>query len=97
MVNAIWFSVQYFTVGDKKGRFSMKKLISMVLAVVIAMSLATTAFAAEGVGGFTDVPSGAWYTEELAYALEKGFVSGTSASSFSPDANARCDIWRRLL
>ena len=64
-----------------------KKMLSLTLALILAMSLATTAFAAEGVGGFTDVPSGAWYTEELAYALENGFVSGTSASSFSPDAN----------
>ena len=64
-----------------------KKMLSLTLALILAMSLATTAFAAEGVGGFTDVPSGAWYTEELAYALENGYVSGTSAVSFSPDAN----------
>ena len=64
-----------------------KKMLSLTLALIPAMSLATTAFAAEGVGGFTDVPSGAWYTEELAYALENGYVSGTSAVSFSPDAN----------
>lgn len=64
-----------------------KKLLSLALALILALSLMPSAFAAEGVGGFTDVPSGAWYTEELAYALEKGFVSGTSASSFSPDAN----------
>lgn len=64
-----------------------KKMLSLTLALILAMSLATTAFAADGVGGFTDVPNGAWYTEGLAYALENGFVSGTSASSFSPDAN----------
>ncbi|MDE6993562.1 MAG: S-layer homology domain-containing protein [Lachnospiraceae bacterium] len=64
-----------------------KKMLSLALALILSVSLMPSAFAAEGVGGFTDVPSGAWYTEELAYALEKGFVSGTSASSFSPDAN----------
>lgn len=64
-----------------------KKFLSLALALILALSLMPSAFAAEGVGGFTDVPSGAWYTEELAYALENGFVSGTSASSFSPDAN----------
>ena len=64
-----------------------KKMLSLALALILALSLMPSAFAAEGVGGFTDVPSGAWYTEELAYALENGFVSGTSASSFSPDAN----------
>ena len=64
-----------------------KKMLSLALALILALSLMPSAFAAEGVGGFTDVPNGAWYTEELAYALENGFVSGTSASSFSPDAN----------
>lgn len=62
-------------------------MLSLALALILALSLMPSAFAAEGVGGFTDVPSGAWYTEELAYALENGYVSGTSASSFSPDAN----------
>ena len=64
-----------------------KKLLSLALALILALSLMPSAFAAEGVGGFTDVPSGAWYTEELAHALENGFVSGTSSTSFSPDAN----------
>lgn len=64
-----------------------KKMLSLALALILALSLMPSAFAAEGVGGFTDVPSGAWYTEELAHALENGYVSGTSASSFSPDAN----------
>lgn len=46
-----------------------------------------TKWRGEGVGGFTDVPQGAWYTEELAQALESGFVSGTSSTTFSPSAN----------
>lgn len=64
-----------------------KNLLSLALALILALSLMPSAFAAEGVGGFTDVLSGAWYTEELAQALEKGFVSGTSSTTFSPSAN----------
>lgn len=64
-----------------------KNLLSLALALILALSLMPSAFAAEGVGGFTDVPSGAWYTEELAQALESGFVSGTSSTTFSPSAN----------
>lgn len=64
-----------------------KKMLSLALALILALSLMPSAFAAEGVGGFTDVPSGAWYTEELAYALENGYVSGTSDTTFSPSAN----------
>lgn len=65
----------------------MKKLISYVLAVVMVLSLVPSAFAAEsGVSKFTDIPANAWYLDELAYAVEHGYISGTSANTFSPDA-----------
>lgn len=35
--------------------------------------------------GFTDVPSSADYAPAVAWAVEKGITSGTSASTFSPD------------
>ena len=65
----------------------MKKLISLFLTVILALSLMPSAFAAEGasVDKFTDVPADAWYREELAYAVYNGYISGTSATSFSPD------------
>ena len=66
----------------------MKKLISCVLALVLALSLVPSAFAAEGasVDKFTDVPADAWYRDELAYALHNGYISGTSETTFDPDA-----------
>ena len=66
----------------------MKKLISGVLALVLALSLVPSAFAAEGasVDKFTDVPADAWYRDELAYALHNGYISGTSETTFAPDA-----------
>lgn len=67
----------------------MKKLISLFLTVVLALSLMPSAFAAEGasVDKFTDVPADAWYREELAYAVYNGYISGTSATTFSPEGN----------
>ena len=38
------------------------------------------------VGGFADVPSGAYYADAVAWAVSKGVTTGTSASTFSPDA-----------
>lgn len=66
----------------------MKKLISCVLALVLVMALMPSAFAAEGasVDKFTDVPADAWYRDELAYALHNGYISGTSETTFAPDA-----------
>lgn len=37
-------------------------------------------------GNFTDVPSGADCTQAVAWAVEKGVTSGTSATAFSPDS-----------
>lgn len=66
-----------------------KKLLSLALALVMCLSLMPCAFAAETVSAadkFTDVPNGAWYLDELEYAVHNGYISGTSASTFSPDA-----------
>lgn len=66
-----------------------KKLLSLALALVMCLSLMPGAFAAEGasVDKFTDVPADAWYKEELAYAVYNGYISGTSATTFSPEGN----------
>ena len=66
----------------------MKKLISLMVAMVMCLSLVPSAFAAEGasVDKFTDVPADAWYRDELAYALHNGYISGTSETTFAPDA-----------
>ena len=66
----------------------MKKLISCVLALVLALSLVPSAFAEEAasVDKFTDVPADAWYRDELSYALHNGYISGTSETTFAPDA-----------
>ena len=66
-----------------------KKLLSLALALVMCLSLVSSALAAETVSAadkFTDVPNGAWYLDELEYAVHNGYISGTSASTFSPDA-----------
>ncbi len=36
---------------------------------------------------FTDVPEGAYYYDAVAWAVENGVTSGTSATTFSPDAS----------
>lgn len=63
-----------------------KKLLSLALALVMCLSVVPSAFAAERVSKFTDVPADAWYREELDYAVYNGYISGTSATTFNPDA-----------
>lgn len=42
---------------------------------------------AVGVNRFTDVPNGAYYTQAVAWAAEKGVVNGVSPDKFDPDGN----------
>ena len=41
---------------------------------------------AQTVGGFSDVLTNAYYADAVKWAVEKGITSGTSATTFSPDA-----------
>ena len=43
--------------------------------------------AAETVNPFTDVANGAYYADAVVWAVEQGITAGTSADTFSPNAN----------
>ncbi len=78
-----------------------KRVLSILLAVCMALSLPVTALAAQetslegipegsqqaAVQGlpFTDIPPDAWYADGVLYCYEHGIFAGTSASTFSPD------------
>ena len=78
----------------------MKKCLSMLLALVLSLSLAVPALAAGSAQDFSDVASGAWYTEAVGYVCEKGLMKGTADTRFSPDtpltrAQLLTILWRR--
>ena len=62
-----------------------KKVLSVLLTLVLALSLTTTAFAANL--PFRDVPSNAWYYQDVAIAYESGMINGRDETHFAPDAN----------
>ena len=61
-----------------------RRMISMLLAVAMLLGLATTVFADSS---FSDVPSNTWYSDPVAWAVEKGITTGTGNGKFSPDAS----------
>ena len=63
---------------------SLKKLWAAVLAVYMILSIQTTAFAAVGDTGFSDVAADAWYADAVEYVRDNGLMSGTSATTFEP-------------
>lgn len=60
----------------------MKKAVSFLLSLLLALSLAVPALAASS---YTDVPDDAWYNEAAAGLLERGVMNGTGNGRFSPE------------
>jgi len=57
----------------------------MTRAMLITVLYRMSEEAANGSSGFTDVKDGEWYADAIAWAAEKGIVSGIGNSMFSPD------------
>lgn len=64
--------------GTIKGR-----ALRAVCGLTLALALAVPAGAAQA--AFTDVPAGSWYSQAVEEAVAAGLMSGTSATTFSPD------------
>jgi len=60
------------------------KIMSIVLAFTLVMGLAVTSLAAS-VSDFTDVKTGDWYYDYVKIACDNNLISGTSATTFSPN------------
>ena len=47
--------------------------------------------------GYADVPANAWYYDAVAYAADRGLMTGTTAETFAPDAaTTRAMVWTIL-
>ena len=67
------------------------KLAAMLLATVMVLGLAGTAFASEN-GGYSDI-SGHWGEEYIKNVVELGLIDGKTATTFAPDENmTRADL-----
>ena len=62
-----------------------KRLFSPLLAAAMLLAITPSAFAAVSDTGFSDVPAGAWYAGAVDYVRDSGLMSGTGATTFSPD------------
>ena len=58
-----------------------KKIVSLILCLIMLIPMWTLTASA----GFIDVPEKSWYTESVNWCTEKGYFTGTSANTFSPD------------
>lgn len=56
-----------------------KRICSVLLCAVLALSLTAPAFAA-----YRDVPAGHWASEDIQYVTERGLFKGTGSDTFGP-------------
>lgn len=74
----------------------MRKQLSLALAAILTVSTMILPAGAAG-SRFTDVPEGHWAFESVEYAVDKGYFSGTSEDTFSPDTTmTRAMLWTVL-
>ena len=66
-----------------------KHVLSVPLALCLVLGLLSgTALAAGGAHPFADVSDTAWYSGAVQYVYERGMMSGTGDTAFSPDSPA---------
>ena len=61
---------------------NLKRLSSIILALMLALSLSIPGFAADT--GFTDVDANSWYAGAVDYAVEHKLMSGVGNGRFDP-------------
>ena len=61
----------------------MKKILTILLVLACAISMLSIATA--DAGPFKDIPDDAWYAKSVVNCYDNGIISGTSATTFTPD------------
>ncbi len=79
-----YVSEKGFMVGTSETQFSPNAPLTRAMFVTILYQLAGTPEATDA-ADFADVPEGSYYAAAVAWARERGIVSGTSATTFSPN------------
>ncbi len=65
----------------------LKRIGTLLLSLVLALSLAVPAFAAVEDTGFSDVEANAWYAEAVIYCREHDLMAGTGNDQFAPESD----------
>lgn len=81
----LWAVEQGVTSGTSATTFSPNNNCTRGQAVTFMWRAAGKPATASSASNFVDVKSGAFYGDAVAWAVEKGITTGTSATTFSPD------------
>ena len=82
-VIAVRDGVDFVAVGAGTAQITVCPIGAPDLAQTFTMRVKGSGAASKG---FSDVPADAWYTDAVAWAVDRGVTNGTSETTFSPDA-----------
>jgi uncharacterized repeat protein (TIGR02543 family) len=72
-----------------------KRILSILLAACMTLSLAPAVFAADGV--MADVKADDWFAREVAYVYENNLMNGVGDNAFQPEGKvSRAMVWTTL-
>ncbi len=69
----------------KKGRLTMKKRLSIVLALILLIATLTLAFASNKTLKFTDIQAGDWYIDHVTKLVKLDGIGGYPDGTFRPN------------
>lgn len=81
----LWALEKGITSGTSATTFAPENVVSRAQVVTFQWRMADSA-KANGTNNFTDVPADSYYKDAVQWAAEKGITSGTSATTFAPNA-----------
>lgn len=81
----LWALEKGITSGTSATAFAPEAVVSRAQVVTFQWRMADSA-KATGTNNFTDVPADSYYKDAVQWAAEKGITSGTSATTFAPNA-----------
>ena len=84
--------------GMGGNKFGPNTALSRAMVVTVLYRLMGSPEVAEP-STFTDVPTGIWYSDAIAWAQDEGIVNGVTATTFAPDQNVTREqiatiLWR---
>ena len=62
-----------------------EKILALALVIVLALGVSVPILAAADAVEFSDVDPNAWYAQAVAYCQERGWMGGTSETTFAPE------------
>jgi len=69
----------------EEGGMSMKKVLVLVVALAMVLTLFAVRPLSVSAAGFKDVPAGYWAKDQIDYLVSKGVIAGYSDGTFKPE------------